>query len=196
MTEVSGKRASAVESRGASVTVALPPTLVEGQLWAASSRLRAQRVLGRQRLRRRIVPPLVVGSSVLLGSGLSAAWVNGSLPAPAASGQSTSLAAGGDGQVQAIERVRQTMVADSKMITSLSKAARQAVVASQKTTVVKEAGSGSSAAGSSGSADYSVPANSGGGGGVVVPALPALPPMPSISIPTTQGSTGASHVVP
>jgi len=90
------------------------------------------------------------------------------------------------------------MVADSQMISSLSKAARQALVTSQKTTVVDEAGSGSGTTAASGpsAGSSSAPGPSGGGSTASLPSLPALPPMPSISIPTTQGTTGASHVVP
>lgn len=194
----------------------------------ASSRQRATRVLARQRLRRRVVPPLIVGSTVLLGGGLSAAWVNGTLRAtpsaatsevrPSAAWAKASAKAQAV-ELQALDHVRQALAADSQMISSLSLAARQALLTNNKTTVIHQSesiagnssatsapilssggSSGASSGGSSGGnlgggAGANSGASSGGLGSASLPALPPLPPMPSINVPTTQGTTGASHVV-
>ena len=113
----------------------------------ASSRRRATRVLARQRLRRRVVPPLMVGSTVLLGGGLSAAWVNGTLRAtpatatrevmPSAAWAKASAKAQAV-ELQALDHVRRALAADSQMISSLSRAAGQALVTNSKTTVIHE----------------------------------------------------------
>ena len=190
----------------------------------ASSRRRATRVLARQRLRRRVVPPLIVGSTVLLGGGLSAAWVNGTLratPLAATSEVRASPAwvkASAKAQaveLQALDHVRQALAADSQMISSLSRAARQALLTNNKTTVIHQsesiagsssatsapilssgASSGASSGGNlGGGPGASTGGLSGGLGSASLPALPPLPPMPSINVPTTQGTTGASHVV-
>ena len=104
-------------------------------------------MLARQRLRRRVVPPLIVGSTVLLGGGLSAAWVNGTLratPAAATSEVRPSAAwakASAKAQaveLQALDHVRQALAADSQMISSLSRAARQALLTNNKTTVIHQ----------------------------------------------------------
>ena len=204
VTEMAPHQSLKRRSVAAPTTPNVPSAAADAQRWAASSRMQAQRVLGRQRLRRRVIPPLVVGSSVLLGGSLSAAWVNGSLQANAsASRQSTSLLVPASraqtSEWQAIERVRQTMIADSHMIASLSEAALHALIANQKIGAANAAAA--AAAASAGSAPIasgvSAPNSSGGAGAVALPALPSLPalaPMPSITLPATQGTTGASHV--
>ena len=136
------------------------------------------------------MPPLFVGTAVLLGGGISAAWVDRTLPAPVAGGASRAAPpATTSAEVRALKQVRQTLAADKLLLSSLSSAARKALAASEKTTVVNQVGSGS------GAGAASAPAAGGGSGSLgALPALPSLPPMPTINIPTTQGTTGATHV--
>jgi len=180
----------------------IPAALSDAQCRAASSRLRAGRDLARARLRRRVAPPLVVGTVVLLGGGLGAAWVDRTLPvstSPATG--SGSAPAGQSAELRALDQVRQTLASDDLLVSTLSKAARHALAVSEKTTVIHEVLSGtSSGAAPSGAVASGAPGAASASGGTsslgALPALPPLPPMPAISVPSTHGTTGASHVVP
>jgi hypothetical protein len=172
----------------------VPSALSEAQGRARSSRLRAARSLARARSRRRVVPPLVVGAAALLGGGLSATWVDGTLPTSAAGGTARPVStAAPNAELKALRQVHEALAADKMLVSSLSKAARKALATSAKTTVVNEVSSGST---TGGTLPSSVSGGAGSGSLGSLPSLPSLPPMPSINVPTTQGTTGASHAVP
>jgi hypothetical protein len=201
----------------------VPAALVEEQERMLASRLQAGRSVARRGLRRRVVPPLVVGSTALLGAGVSAAWVSATLQGAAGAPENRSSGSRGSSghawaayekelararaaDAKALEHIRTALHSDSVVVKSLAEAAGRAIAASNKTTVINEAaptsgaaggtgysGSGASSGGGSGAAGVDT---AGAGGLGALPSLPPLPPMPAFSIPSTQGTTGATHHVP
>ncbi|HLN06497.1 MAG TPA: hypothetical protein VK217_09475 [Acidimicrobiales bacterium] len=199
MTDVEATAGSAIASDNRSglapSTGVTPPVpamtsrLSKAQFAALSARVRTGHAIARARVRRRIIPPLFVGTAALFGGGLSAAWVAGTLPPPAPAGDSSAASPSQAAELKALDQVRRTLVFDQALVSSLSKAARRALASSEKTTVVNDVGSGATGAGGG------VPSTAGSGSGGslgALPSLPQLPPMPSINIPTTQGTTGAT----
>lgn len=180
----------------------LPKELLERHRRVLSTRERARRSIAKARQRRRIVPPLAVGSAVLVGSGLAATFVDGTLPGVATraaptSAAATTASAASSAVAATLAKVRQALKTDEQALVGLGKAATTAAArakADARTTVVVGTGGASG-----GSTSPSAPGAGAAGGQAslpALPALPALPPMPSMNIPVVHGSTGASAVAP
>jgi hypothetical protein len=200
----------------------LPEALVDEHARLVRSRSTARKILSRARARRRLVPPLVVGSGALLGSGVVGAWVFGQTTAATVSTTSPSTSSapavstttapdqvqlGGD--VAALDRLRQALSADEAAIAGLS--------APSATAGTGAAVPGPSAASKSGAPPAAHSTGSGASAGTpasgspVLPAAPSggtalapvapLPSLPMITVPPTTAppvhtTTGATVVAP
>lgn len=129
--------------------------------------------------RRRLLPPLAVGSAALIGASGVATWVTAGVHGPAAPAAAASAEPVVAADDAALATARQQVASVEQAIAAL----RQSVAASAP----------------------AVPAPSGAppstGGAAPSPAsggLPALPPLPTISVPApaVHATTGASTVVP
>jgi len=191
-----------------------PPELVERHRKTQSARVAAGQTIAKTRQRRRIVPPLAVGSVVLVGSGLAATFVDRTLPTAAvtpsastspapATAPSTSVA---NAYASTLARVREALHADKEALLSIGKAAAAAAKdnsASSTTVEQAPAGGGASGGGAAAAPTYAGTGASAGSGASLpglpaLPPLPAMPAMPTVNIPSTpvHATTGASHVVP
>lgn len=133
--------------------------------------------------RRRLLPPLAVGSAALIGASGVAAWVAAGMHGTAAPSAATATAATDptmSADTAALTEARQQLSSVEQAIASLrrSEAASAPVVPAP------------SGAAPSGGAPPAAGAAPGG--------LPSLPPLPTISVPApaVHATTGASTVVP
>ena len=181
--------------------VALPEALVDQHARLAGARAASRRLVARALSRRRLLPPLVVGSGAVLGSSAVAAWLLDQqlpVPAPAAPTVSTTARATSAGDtelsadVAALDRLAQTLAADRAAIAGLDAAGAARATSG---------GSGSGAAPSS-VAGAGAPAPSPVGATAPLPPLPAVPALPAVKVPPpappppVHTTTGATVVAP
>ncbi len=188
----------------------LPAALVDQHTRLADARAASRRFVARALARRRLLPPLVVGSGAVLGSSAVGAWVldqQRHVPAPVASSPSAgpTSSSAGDAQlsadVAALGRLSQTLAADRTAIASLEAAGSARAVNGAGTAAAAGPGAAVGSGASSGSgpgATASVPAAI----PAPSPALPALPTLPAVAVPppapapqvhTTTGATAVVH---
>jgi len=196
----------------------LPPAVVDQHARLTASRRAARRVLARGRMRRRVVPPLVVGSGVLIGSSAIATWVHGQVGAAGATAARSAATpttvppgvAQLSADVVALQRVRQALATDEAAITALSSPGAGSApsgtpapsagtgTAPSPSSPGPSAHVGSSGAGAPGSGTTPAPAAPGAAPSPGVPApaatggpapLPAFGPLPTIPVATVPTTT-------
>ncbi|HUY21584.1 MAG TPA: hypothetical protein VMV22_04510 [Acidimicrobiales bacterium] len=193
---------------GAAGAVApLPDALVDGHARLVGARSAARKVLARGRARRRIVPPLVVGSGALLGSSVIGVWVFGQAPIAASTATVTAPApsvttASGQDQAQlgadvvALDHLRQVLAADEAAIAGLATSTTNTAPGSPAPgTAAGAPGPGPAAGGQGGSGST--------GGASITPLAPLapLPTLPTVTVPPATAppvhtTTGATVVIP
>jgi len=191
---------------------ALPSALVDEHARRLRTRSAASRVLARGRARRRVLPPLVVGSGALLGSSVIGVWVFGQVPSDTATAPTTtvpSTTAPGPGpaaiaaDAAALTRLRQELAADNAAIAGLASSGAGAATGPSVTQGSRAAVAAPSASGGSSSAASSALPSSPGlpsGGGTGAVSIAPLAPLPTVSVPvapppvhTTTGATVVVH---
>lgn len=182
--------------------IAVPAELAASADRMAASRARARSALDRARLRRRMLPPVAVGSVVLIGTAVVGGWVRSVAHMPTTPGiaAAPSNSAASSKQLSldaaALARLAQTLAAEKRAIAGLGQSTSSAIERATARAAAGAAASGGSSAGSSSTGPGGVATSSGGastgGGSAALPALPALPSLPTVNIPVTHGSTGAS----
>jgi hypothetical protein len=189
--------------------------LAQYQRETAAARSQAVRAVAARRSVRRAVPPVAVGSLLLLGSGLSAARIArtiGATPpgtsttARIAARVTTPGAASTDAERTALRAMSRVLSGDAHQVQALAVAARAAAAAARA-----RADAPTAMAPATTSSGAASPATTGGGtstpGAAPVtpavaalpplPAMPALPPVPNVNVsvpPPVSTTTGATHV--
>ncbi|HLI72769.1 MAG TPA: hypothetical protein VKU86_02740 [Acidimicrobiales bacterium] len=187
------------------------PALADHQRRLAGTRTAARRLVARAQARRRLLPPLVVGSGAILGSSVLGAWILGQQPptvrpaatptAPSSSGD-TELSA----DIAALQGLAQTLAADRTAISALQPAGAAASGTSGGPGVFLPQGSGPVASGAVSSGPRPSAASPASAPAVPtapsVPALPTLPTLPAVTVPPpappppVHTTTGATAVAP
>lgn len=176
------------------------------------ARASVERLLRRSRRMRRIGPSIAVGSASLVAAGAAGAWVASSVgttaaatsqgagvtnaPAavPAGASATAYAAAALARDVAALDNLTKSITSDQRLIAALPKPTVESGGGGESSSYVASGGT-SSAPTASGAASAGVPS-----GGASSVALPALPPLPPLSLPAAPppvvATTGATHVVP